>query len=174
MNTIAKPVYSAIACMAENRVIGKENQLPWHLPADLKRFKAITTGHIVLMGRKTYQSIGKPLPNRTNLIMTRDKNLEIPGCVMAHSIEEISKKAQLNNEKEIFIIGGAEIYQQFLPYLQFIYLTIVHQHLDGDAYFPLLDMSKWQEIEKTRFKADEHHAYDYSFLKLASVLPKQL
>src|SRR6188472_2703937 len=123
MDTLNKPILSAIVAMAENRVIGKNNQLPWHLPADLKHFKTITTGHPILMGRKTHESIGKPLPNRQNIILTRDSNYVAAGCTVVTSVKAALQKAE---SPEVFIIGGAEIYRQLLPQVQRLYLTIVH------------------------------------------------
>jgi dihydrofolate reductase len=170
MNATSSPILSAIAAMAENRVIGKNNQLPWHLPADLQHFKLLTSGHPILMGRKTYQSIGKPLPNRTNIIMTRDPHWQAPaGCVVVTSPEQALQQAAALPAKEIFIIGGAEIYHQLLPITQRIYLTIVHHTFAGDAYFPVLDTTAWQETNRTRHTADEKNAYDYSFLTLERV-----
>lgn len=164
------PIISAIVAMAENRVIGYNNQLPWYLPADLKHFKAITTGNPILMGRKTHQSIGKPLPNRTNIVLTRDKNFHALGCSTATSIDEAIKIASTCAEsKEIFIIGGAEIYKQLFPLIQRVYLTIVHHIFDGDAYFPSLQKKDWQEIECVSYLADKENAYSYSFLVMERI-----
>src|SRR5437868_6783924 len=120
-----QPIISAIVAMAENRVIGKNNQLPWRMPADLQHFKAITTGHPILMGRKTYESIGRPLPNRTNIIMTRDATYTAAGCEVVTSIDEALQRANDLHSHEIFIIGGAEIYHQLMPRIQRLYLTII-------------------------------------------------
>ena len=160
------PVISAIAAMAENRIIGNNNQLPWRLPADLKHFKAITTGHPILMGRKTYTSIGKPLPHRTNIIITRDTAFTAPSCKVVTSLENAIQYALSENVSEIFIIGGAEVYQQLLPHIQRIYLTIVHHMFEGDVYFPELDKTAWKEIECVSHTADEENPYAYSFLRL--------
>lgn len=161
-----QPIVSAIVAMSENRIIGKNNQLPWRLPADLKHFKAITTGHVILMGRKTYESIGKPLPNRINMIITRDVRFNARGCKIVHSVEEAIEQASAENQKEMFIIGGAQIYQQCLPQTQRIYLTIVHHHFDGDVSFPELNQSEWSEIERIRYPADNENIYSYSFVRL--------
>lgn len=164
-----KPILSAIAAMSENRVIGIENQLPWHLPADLKHFKTLTTGHPILMGRKTYESIGRPLPNRTNIIITRNADFTAPGCVVVTSIEDAITRAAEENAQEIFIIGGAEVYKQLLPHVQRIYLTIVHEQFAGDAFFPELDLKEWKEVERETHAADENNAYSYSFITLIHI-----
>lgn len=161
-----KPILSAIVAMAENRVIGKDNKLPWHLPADLKHFKSITTGHPILMGRKTYESIGRPLPNRTNIIMTRDAAYHAAGCIVVTSIEKALEQATVHEAGEIFIIGGAEIYRQLMPHIQRIYLTIVHHQFDGDAYFPELDMDEWKKVENVKHAPDEQNIYAYEFVTL--------
>ena len=153
---------SAIVALSENRAIGKNNQLPWHLPADLKHFKQITMGKAILMGRKTYQSIGRALPGRTNIILTSDKNFQAENCVIIHSIEQALQITQ----DELCVIGGAEIYQQMLPYIQRIYMTVVHHVVDGDTYFPELNPAEWKEIEKTDHEADEKNNYAYRFLLL--------
>ncbi|MBV9576155.1 MAG: dihydrofolate reductase [Gammaproteobacteria bacterium] len=160
---------SVIVAIGENRVIGKNNQLPWHLPADLKRFKELTTGHAILMGRKTYESIGRALPNRSNIIISRNPQLMANGCIVVSSLQEAIQKAISEKNGEIFIIGGSEIYRQSLPYADRLYLTIVHHHFEGDAFFPELDESKWQEIERTDLPADALHAYAYSFLTLEHI-----
>ena len=158
------PIISAIVAMSENRVIGRNNQLPWHLPADLKHFKAITTGHPILMGRKTYESIGKPLPNRTNFVITRDASFQAPGCIVVTSLEAALQQAAELQAKELFIIGGAQIYQQAMPIIQRLYLTIVHQQFEGDAFFPEFDAQKqWKLREETRHDADERNACAMSF-----------
>jgi dihydrofolate reductase len=163
------PKISAILAMSENRAIGIKNQLPWHLPADLKHFKTITSGHPVLMGRKTYESIGRPLPNRSNIIITRNANFQAPGCLVVQTIEQVMQQANEINCDEFFIIGGAEVYKQFMPYIDRIYLTIVHTIVEGDAYFPELNPSEWQEKEKVRHQADENNSYDYSFIVLEKI-----
>ncbi|RDI46503.1 dihydrofolate reductase [Aquicella lusitana] len=163
-------ILSAIAALSENRVIGKNNQLPWHLPADLKHFKALTTGHPIVMGRKTYDSIGKPLPQRTNIIMTRDSSFQAPGCRIVNSIEEAKAVAEKEQAEELFIIGGAQIYSQLLPITQRLYLTIVHQMFEGDAFFPDLNMSEWSETERETHRSDEKNPYDYSFVRLERII----
>ena len=166
MSSSTQPIISAIVAMTENRVIGKNNQLPWHLPADLQHFKTITMGNPIVMGRKTYESIGRPLPHRINIVLTRAKAFNAPGCIVVTSIEEAMQCAKEKNSKEIFIIGGAEIYRQLLPYIQRFYLTIVHQDFDGDVYFPALNPHEWHEVTRIKHEADEKNVYDYSFVTL--------
>lgn len=158
--------------MTKNRVIGQNNHLPWHLPKDLQRFKALTTGHPIIMGRKTYESIGKPLPNRTNIILTRDQDFTASGCLIANSIKQAMHYAG-EVDSEVFIIGGADIYQQFLPQITRLYLTIVETELTGDAYFPVFDAAKWQEVFREPHLADEKHAYPFQFLVLEKKQAKE-
>ncbi len=153
---------SIIVAIDENGLIGKRNGLPWKLPADLKHFKDLTTGHIVIMGRKTYESIGKPLPNRTNIVISR--NLNIPGCTTVKSLEEAT--AAVPDDQEIFVMGGAEIYKQFLPFTQKIYLTRVYHKFDGDIFFPEPNLFGWKETSRQDFEADAKNPYKYSFLTL--------
>ena len=155
-------IISIIAALDNKNIIGKKNGLPWYLPADLKHFKEITTGKPVIMGKTTYNSIGKPLPGRTNIILSGDKNLEVQGAKVAHSIEEALKAA--GNAAEVMVIGGASIYKQFLPLANKMYLTKVYNDFEGDVYFPELNLDEWQEIERQDFKANGKNAYDYSFL----------
>lgn len=164
MKNFPHPRVSMIVAMSQNRVIGKNNQLPWHLPADLKHFKHLTMGHPIIMGRKTYESIGKPLPGRDNIILTHDTNFEAPGCIVVTSIDEAIESADLEEQKEIFIIGGAGIYQQLLARTERIYLTLVHHHFDGDTFFPELDKKTWLEKQSVNHLADEANVYPYSFL----------
>ena len=131
-----KPRISIIVAHSLNMAIGKANALLWHLPEDLKRFKKLTTGHPIIMGRKTYQSIGKPLPNRINVVVTRDTNLEIPGCTVVHSAVDAIEKAKEFDQEEIFIIGGAEIYKETLSLVDRLYVTVVNLKVGGDAFFP--------------------------------------
>ncbi len=154
---------SLVVAVAENNVIGKNNQLIWHLPADLKHFKKLTTGHTVFMGRKTYDSIGKPLPNRRNVVISRSVN-EIEGCEVAVSLEDALKLTSAENE--IFIIGGAEIYKLALTLANRIYLTQIHQSFDGDTFFPELDLQQWQETQREDFSPDEKNLLSYSFIIL--------
>jgi dihydrofolate reductase len=154
---------SAVVAIAENNAIGKNNQLLWHLPNDLKHFRQITSGHTVIMGRKTYDSVGRPLPNRRNIIITR-QNIEIPGCEVVGSVDEAL--ALCAGEQEVFIVGGAEIYKLAMPQTNKIHLTIVHQEFDADAYFPPIDYSVWVETDREDHGTDEKHAIAYSFITL--------
>ncbi|MVN22283.1 dihydrofolate reductase [Mucilaginibacter arboris] len=156
-------VISLIVAVAANNVIGKNNQLPWHLPADLKHFKRITTGHTVFMGRKTYDSIGKPLPNRKNVVISKSVK-KIEGCEVAASLEEALKSA--SEEAEIFIIGGAEIFRQSFFLAERIELTCIHQDFDGDTFFPEIDPQTWTETQREDFAADEKNPFSYSFITL--------
>jgi dihydrofolate reductase len=163
------PHISAILAMSENRVIGHENQLPWYLPADLKYFKTITTGHPILMGRKTYDSIGRPLPNRTNIVLTRNKAFKAPGCIVVTSMQEAIQEAGLINSKDIFIIGGADVYKQCMSYISQIYLTTVHEQFEGDVFFPELNMSEWKEMKSLTHAPDSENVYAYTFSLLERV-----
>jgi dihydrofolate reductase len=154
-----------IVAISTNNAIGKNNQLLWHLPNDLKFFKNTTWASVVIMGRKTFESVNKPLPGRLNIVVTRDVNWKADQVMVAGSIEEAIKMAKDQHFKEIFIIGGGEIYQQSMPLVQRQYITRVHTHIDGDTFFPPLDTAKWDLIAKEDFSKDEKHAFDYSFEK---------
>ena len=154
---------SAIVAMANNRVIGKDNEIPWYLPADLKYFKKITLGHHIIMGRKCYESIGRPLPKRTNVIITRNLFYMSSGSLVVHSLEEALQLARENEETEAFIIGGAQIYDLAMPLVSRLYLTEVDLEADGDVLFSELDMSKWELVSEVAHKADEKNQYDYVF-----------
>ncbi len=158
---------SIIVAMAANRVIGKDNQLPWYLPADLKYFKETTMGKPILMGRKTWESIGRPLPGRTNIVITRDENYDAPGCVVVHSINDAMQAAA--KQDEVMVIGGAELYRQILPRTDSIYLTRINEDFEGDTLFLELDSSEWQEVERLDCDADDKNPYTYSFIKLDRV-----
>jgi dihydrofolate reductase len=154
---------SAIVAVANNNVIGKDNEIPWYLPADLRYFKEKTLGHHILMGRNSYLSIGRPLPKRTNIIITRNPYYLVSGCVVVHSIEEGLQYAAANGETEAFIIGGGEIYQQAMDYCDRIYLTAVDANVEGTVFFPTLDQTMWTLCEETFKKADEKNEFDYCF-----------
>lgn len=156
-------IISAIAAISENRVIGKDNAMPWHLPADMRYFRKVTTGHHIIMGRKNFDAIKKPLPNRTNIVLTRNENWSEPGCIRAGSLEEALQIARDAGEEECFIIGGGEIYREALPLLDQVYLTILHQKFDGDTFFPVLG-SKWKESWCEDHFADEKNPWDWSFV----------
>ncbi|MEM1319298.1 MAG: dihydrofolate reductase [Bacteroidota bacterium] len=162
-------IISAIVATANNRVIGKNNDIPWYLPADLKYFKATTIHHHIIMGRNCYESIGRPLPKRTNIIMTRNPFFSVTNCLIVHSLEEALQIAQDNGEEEVFIIGGAQIYELSLPYLDRLYLTEVDLEVKGDVFFPELDWSEWQESSRSAHQADEKNPHDYVFKVLERV-----
>ena len=149
---------SIIVAIAENMAIGKNNDLLWHVPADLKRFKQITSGHPVVMGKRTWESLPrKPLPNRRNIVITDIQGEEIEGCEMAYSIEEAIAKC--NPSDETFIIGGASVYRQFLPYTHRLYLTLVHKSFEADVFFPEIDFSQWKCVSKEDFLPDNQRFY---------------
>ncbi len=154
---------SLVVAVAANNAIGKNNQLLWHLPADLKHFKQITTGHTILMGRKTFQSIGKPLPNRRNIIISRTKT-QIAGCEVSSSLEEALFLTDKN--EEVMVIGGATIYNLALPIASRIYITRVHQEFEADTFFPEIDPNQWQETSREDYPADEKNPFRYSFITL--------
>ncbi len=158
---------SVIAALAENRVIGVNNTLPWRLPNDLRHFRRLTTGHAIVMGRKNYESIGKPLPERTNIIVTRNRDYRASGCLVAHSLDEALTLAR--GDPEIFIIGGAEIYREALPRAGRLYLTEVHATVAGDTFFPEIERNDWKETARERHEADDKHAYTYSFVVLERI-----
>jgi len=153
---------SIVVVADENNAIGKNNQLLCHLPADLKHFKNLTTGKTVVMGRKTFDSIGKPLPNRKNIIVTRQENLIIEGCEIANSLQDALKFAADNTD--ICIIGGAEIYNQAFGYTDVVYLTRIHHQFDADTYFPLIDPNVWEETSVEAHQPDEKNKYRYTFI----------
>lgn len=152
-----------IVAKSKNNAIGKNNALLWRLSADLKNFKRLTSGHCIIMGRKTYESIGKPLPNRTNIIITRNKDFEAAGCLIQHSLDSALDSARNSEEKEVFIIGGAQIYQQALDRVDKIYLTQVDTEIEGDTFFPVLDSKKWKCTQKEEYFADQKNEYNYAF-----------
>ncbi len=151
---------SLIAAMSENRVIGRGNRVPWHLPDDLKRFKRRTLGHHLIMGRKTFDSIGKPLPQRTSIVITRRGDYRPDGVLVAHSIDEALHLAE--GDDEVFVAGGEEIYRLALDRADRIYLTIGHALIEGDASFPPFDPGAWTLIEDERHEADDRHDYAFS------------
>lgn len=154
-------IISLVVAKSKNNVIGKNNQLPWHLPADLKHFKKITMGKPIIMGRKTFDSIGKPLPGRRNIIITRNKNYSAKGCDIFYSIDEAFNA--LKNETEVMIIGGANLYLQTLMRASCIYLTEIDVTIEGDAFFPALPVNEWKLISEEKFPADEKNSYAYRF-----------
>jgi dihydrofolate reductase len=161
---LQQPLVSLIAAMAENGTIGRGNALPWRLREDLKRFKAVTMGKQVLMGRRTYESIGKPLPGRTNLVLTHDRNWRAEGVAVVHSLGQALGCAR--EAEELIAIGGAEIYRLLMPFARRIYLTLVHAEIAGDTFFPDFDPTQWADVECHRYAADEHNAYPFTFMTL--------
>jgi dihydrofolate reductase len=158
-----KPNITIIVAKAENNIIGNENQLIWHLPNDLKRFKALTTGHPILMGRKTFESIGRPLPNRTNIVITRNSDWSQEGIQTASSLEKAIEIASKIDPK-IFVIGGGNIYQQSLELADILEVTEVHQDFEGDTKFPEIDENTWKETFREKHPIDEKHSIEYSFV----------
>jgi dihydrofolate reductase len=166
-NQESNMIISLIAALSKNRVIGKNNDLPWHLPDDMKYFMQTTKGHYVIMGRKNYDSIPskfKPLADRTNIVVTRQKNFTAPGCLVVHSLEEALELAKANHEKETFIIGGSEIYNQGLPMANRLYLTEIDAHIEGDTFFPEFDKSIWKEVSRKQHLRDEKHKFPFDFV----------
>jgi dihydrofolate reductase len=163
-----------IAAFAQNRVVGIENRLPWHLPEDLKYFKRTTSGKAIIMGRKTYDSIGRPLPNRTNIVITRNSDFTAPGIKVVASLEaaiELAKEVNyINDVDEVMIIGGASIYESALPIADRLYLTHVHAEVEGDAYFPEVNFQQWSETSREDYKASEKNPYDYSFVVYEKII----
>jgi dihydrofolate reductase len=154
---------SQIAAMARNRVIGRDNRLPWHMPDDLAWFFRITRGHHIIMGRRNFEANGKALPNRTNIVVTRNKNYQAPGCVVVHTLDEAIGYARDHGEEEAFIVGGGEIYAATLPLADRIYLTIIETEVEGDTFFPEPDPQEWKEVSREPHRADERNPYDYTF-----------
>ena len=158
-----------IAAIAKNNALGKDNDLIWHLPADLKRFKKLTSGHYILMGRNTFESIGKPLPNRTSVIITRNDNYFKDGCLIANSIEQAINLAE--DEEHVFIIGGAQVYKQAIErdLVDQLDITMVHKDFEADVFFPEIDKKVWREVSREDFKADEKNKYDFSFISYQKI-----
>ena len=154
---------SMIVAAAENNVIGIDNKLPWHLPADMQFFKRTTNGHPIIMGRKSYEALGKPLPNRTNIVITRQTDYKPEGTIVVSSPEEALETAVEYNKEEIFIIGGGNIYQTMLSLANRVYLTRIHTEVEGDAYFPELPAYEWELTQAERHEADEKHKYAFTF-----------
>jgi dihydrofolate reductase len=156
---------SLIVALARNRVIGRDNQLPWRLSADLQHFKRLTMGKPIVMGRKTCESIGRPLPGRTNIVVTRDSSFSAAGCRVVHSIDAALVAA--GGADEVMIMGGENLYSQLLPRADRLYLTEVQADVSGDAWFPEFDQAQWQELERESHRADENNEFDYDFVVLA-------
>jgi dihydrofolate reductase len=156
-----------IAAVARNGVIGKANDLPWHLPDDMKYFMLTTKGHHVVMGRKNYESLPekfRPLPNRTSIVVTKQKNYNAPGCVIVNQLEAGVKLAEKNGEQELFIIGGAEIYKLGMPLADRLYLTEIDAEIEGDTFFPSYQKLEWQELSRQHHTRDERHKFVFDFV----------
>ena len=156
-------IISTIVASARNNVIGKDNDIPWYLPADLKYFKKQTLGHHILMGRKCFESIGKPLPKRTNIILTRNPYFIASNCLVVHTLEEAIDIASANDEEELFIIGGGQVYEMTMHLWDRIYMTDVDLYVEGDVYFPAIDIRDWELKSQEDCAPDEKNEYAYSF-----------
>jgi len=154
---------SLIVAVDENNGIGKDNKLPWHLPADLKHFKALTTGHPIIMGRKTFESIGKALPNRRNIVISRQTDYVAEGVSVVSSLDEAFRICKTDDES--FVIGGAEIFKYALPLANILYLTVIHHEFNADTFFPEINKENWIEAESTTHEPDEKNIYAYTFIK---------
>ncbi len=156
---------SIILAKSENGVIGRKNALPWTLPADLSRFKMLTTGNVVIMGRKTFESIGKPLPDRKNIVLSRNERFRPQGVEVINSLA----KALEIPDSDLFVIGGADVFQQAIAHADRIFMTLVHTTVEGDSFFPELDPTEWKIVDSVRWEADLDHVYPYSFLNFERV-----
>lgn len=152
---------SLIVAFDKNRLIGRDNGLPWHLPADLKHFKAITMGHHMIMGRKTFESIGKPLPGRTTVIITRQQNFQAEGCIVVHHLDEALEYCK--NEDEVFVIGGAQIFNCTMPIADRLYITEIDHAFEGDTHFPEIRNDEWEQISSESHEPDEKNNWSYTF-----------
>lgn len=163
---------SLIAAVAKNRVIGNAKGLPWYLPADLKRFRKLTIGKPIIMGKKTYETIGKPLPGRKNIVLAREKEFKAPGCTVVNSPDEALRAAAGNKQvccsrnKEIMVIGGGQVFRIFLPLADRMYLTLIEEEFEGDVYFPQFDPDAWREVGREEHEPDEKNSYSYTFVRL--------
>jgi dihydrofolate reductase len=155
---------SLIVAMAENRVIGRHNGMPWHLPADLKRFRALTWGKPLLMGRRTHESIGRPLPGRVNIVLTADRTYDAEGCIVVNSLDEALAHAR--SASELMVIGGSSVYEALLPVADRLYQTLIHCDYEGDVWFPTYDRALWHESSRERVEDDPQFGIAYTFLVL--------
>jgi len=149
--------------MAKNRVIGINNTLPWRIPEDLKHFKKLTMGHHMIMGRKTYESIGKPLPGRTTIVVSRDRNLKIDGCIVAHSLQDAI--ASCASDPEVFVVGGADVYAQALGLADRLYITEIQQDAEGDVWFPEFERAEWREASRDKHRQETPQPLEYHFVE---------
>jgi dihydrofolate reductase len=159
---------SLIVAVSQNGVIGHNNQLIWHLPNDLKQFRKLTTGHTIIMGRRTFDSIGKPLPNRTSIVISRDTNLKIDGCTVVDSLPKAIETAKLTETDEAFVIGGAEIYRLALPLVNKMYVTEVKADFEGDTFLQI-STDGWKEISRVSHQADEKHGWAFDFVEYVAI-----
>jgi dihydrofolate reductase len=159
-------IISFIVAMDENQGIGKENRLPWHLGSDLKRFRELTMGHFILMGRKTWESIGRPLVGRTSIVITKNHQFLAENCIIVHSIQEGIDYAEVSGEMELFIVGGAKVFKQALPLADRLYLTQIHAIVSTDVHFPKLNLSLWEEIDRVDHPSDDINQYPFTFITL--------
>ncbi len=156
-------IISQIVAISQNRVIGKDNRLPWHMPDDLAYFFRMTRERYIIIGRKNYEANGKALPNRINIVVTRKKDYIAPGCIVLYNINDAINYAQERGEEEVFISGGSEIYKATLEITDRIYLTLIDTEVEGDVFYPELDMRKWQVVSAEKHKADLRNKYDYTY-----------
>jgi dihydrofolate reductase len=166
---------SMVAAVAANGVIGRDNDLPWHLPDDMKFFMTTTRGHFVILGRKNYESLPpkyRPLPNRTNVVVTRQPNYDAPNCIVLNSVETALQYAYKNQEQEAMVIGGSEIYKACLPYADRLYITEIDANIEGDVHFPAFDREEWNEVSRQHHPADERHAYAFDFVIYERAVPE--
>ncbi|MGX9292938.1 type 3 dihydrofolate reductase [Bacillus sp. A015] len=153
---------SMIVATGKDRVIGQDNQMPWHLPADLAYFKKVTGGRTIVMGRKTFESIGRALPNRRNIVLTTSPSFQREGCEVVHSIADILTIGK--NEKELFVIGGSKLYEEMMPYADRLYITHIHHAFEGDRYFPHYNEDEWTIVSREKGHRDEKNPYNYEFV----------
>jgi len=173
--TTVRPRIALIWAMARNRVIGRANTLPWHLPADMRHFRELTTGHPVLMGRKTFESLGRPLPGRTNIVITSNRHYTAQGCLVAHSLDEalaLAARHARTYDPHIFVIGGEKLYAQMLPHADLLYVTLIEADIEGDAWFPDFDLTKWRVTVTVSHPADEKNPYPCVFQTLERKTPR--
>lgn len=159
-------IVSLIVAMDQDRGIGKENRLPWHLSQDLKRFRELTMGHYLLMGRKTWESIGRPLDGRTSIVVTANRHYFPEDCIVVHSVEEGIQYADACGEMELFIVGGGEVFKQALPIANKVYLTQIHAIVQGDVFFPEFDMRYWKEVDRVDYPCDTNNQFPFTFVTL--------
>ncbi len=164
MIALQQPAVSLIVAMAENGCIGRNNALPWRLPEDLRRFKTLTLGKPILMGRRTFESIGRPLPGRRNLVLTRNRQWSDAGVLAVHSLGQAL--GCVRDAEELIGIGGAEVYRLLMPLARRVYLTLVHADIDGDTFFPALDPTQWADVECRHHPASERNTHAFTFMTL--------